>query len=263
MVSNFLMGGKLGDFLHSMYAVKHLTKKTGSKANIYLYDVGWELGIDVAVKELRDLLTQQEYINSVSILKDYELSATPNEPITVFDKEILQEGFIDLGGYIRSPWLYKVCWTELYSKTFDFPIDGEYAWIKYPKINSELQNKVLINRRFNPIRLNKHFPYQNILEEYKGRVIFVGSSENDYNGFPYKDEVPFLKMTTLDDWFTAINSCFMFVANLSAPAAMAHSLDKLRIIELPDTPDAIHCVGEEQYSNNVHWYLNNNFHTLH
>jgi hypothetical protein len=34
MYSNFLMGGKLGDFLHAMFAVKHLCLKNNTKANV-------------------------------------------------------------------------------------------------------------------------------------------------------------------------------------------------------------------------------------
>ena len=43
---------------------------------------------------------------------------------------------------------------------------------------------------------------------------------------------------------------------------MAHAIDKLRIIELPNLIDSAHCIGEERYSKNIHWYLNNNHHNL-
>jgi hypothetical protein len=39
---------------------------------------------------------------------------------------------------------------------------------------------------------------------------------------------------------------------------MAHAMDKPRIIELSLTTDARHCIGEEQYSKNVHWFQNEN-----
>ena len=81
---------------------------------------------------------------------------------------------------------------------------------------------------------------------------------NDYDKFPYKDRIDFYKVTTLDEWFTAINSAGLVIANLSAPAVMAHAMDKNRIIELSLTPDARHCIGEEQYSKNVHWFQNEN-----
>jgi len=40
------------------------------------------------------------------------------------------------------------------------------------------------------------------------------------------------------------------------PKIEIYSMDKLRIIELPNTSDRIHCIGEEKYSKNISWYLN-------
>ena len=266
MASNFIMGGKLGDFLHAMFAVKQICNSKKIKANIYMYDIGWEFGIKNTHSELLPIMLQQDYVNSFSILEECEIAAvqTPenNTPIKVLNEKILSEGFIDLGGYIRSPWLYKACWSELYSKTFDFPISSEYSWISYKKTNPELEGKVLIHRRNNQIRVNHDFPYSQILEEYKDRIIFISGNEKDYEAFEYKSNIPFMKMVTLDDWFTSINSCSMIVSNLSSPAVMAHALDKLRIIELPNLIDSAHCVGEEKYSNNIHWYINEQYNNL-
>lgn len=260
------MGGKLGDFLHAMFAVKQLCLNNDTKANIYMYDIGWEFGIENTHAELYPIMINQDYVKSFNILNDYEIDPvqTPekNTPIIVKDNKILEEGYIDLGSYIRSPWLYKTCWSEIYSKTFNFDIREEYSWIQYNKIDHTLNGKVLIHRRNNPVRINHDFPYNQILEEYKDNLVFISSSENDYLSFEYKDQVPFLKVNTLEEWFTSINSCSMLISNLSSPAVIGHCLDKLRIIELPNILDAAHCVGEEKYSKNIRWYMNENFHHL-
>ena len=62
---NFTICGKLGDFFHMMFAMKHLCKKNQVKANIYLYHVpgGFELGTDVAYKELYDIVINQTFVN--------------------------------------------------------------------------------------------------------------------------------------------------------------------------------------------------------
>jgi ADP-heptose:LPS heptosyltransferase len=92
---------------------------------------------------------------------------------------------------------------------------------------------------------NPSFPYDSVLDEYGDEnILFISSNINDYNEFSYNNRIKFYKVTTLDEWFTAINSASLVVANLSAPAVMAHALDKPRIIELPHTPDAYHCMGE-------------------
>jgi hypothetical protein len=266
MVSNFLMGGKLGDFLHAMFAVKHICLSKKTKANIYMYDIGWEFGIKNTHSELKDIFLHQDYVNSFNILEDCKINPvqTPenNTPIKVYDKTLIDQGYVDLGSYIRSPWLYKTCWSNLYSKTFNFDITGEYAWIKYNNIDLDLVDKVLVHRRDNIVRINNEFPYDTLIEEYKDRLIFVSGNEKDYTAFSYRDRMPFLKMNTLEDWFTSINSSLMLVSNLSSPAVIAHSLDKTRIIELPNLIDSNHCIGEELYSKNVFWYVNSKLNNL-
>ena len=260
------MGGKLGDFLHAMFAVKHICKENNIKANIYMYDIGWEFGINNTYSELKPIMLNQDYVNSFNILENYELDKEQrpekNSPIKIYDEILLSDGYIDLGSYIRSKWLYKTCWSDLYSKTFNFSISEEYSWIKHNKIDEKILGKILIHRRNNPVRMNNDFPYEEILEKYKDNILFISSSDKDYEAFPYKENIPFLKVNTLEEWFTAINSCFLLVSNLSAPIVIGHAIDKLRIIELPNIIDSIHCIGEEKYSKNIHWYLNSNYHNL-
>lgn len=259
------MGGKLGDFLHAMFAVKQIAHQKGIKADVYMYDIGWEFGIENTYAELKPIMLQQDYINSLNILYDCEVpkEITPekNSAVIVKDQKLLSEGFVDLGTYVSSPFLYKVCWSEVYSKTFDFKIEADYPWIKWSGVNNSLKGKVLIHRKYNPIRMNNKFPYNQILEEYKDHAIFISSSELDYEMFPYKD-IPFFKVETLNDWFTSIYSCSLFISNLSSPAAMAHALDKLRVIELPNIIDSAHCIGEEKYSKNIKWYMFDTFNNL-
>ena len=152
--------------------------------------------------------------------------------------------------------MYRACWSELYADTFDFPLPEKdnYKWISYNKINTSLQDKILVHRRNNPVRINNQFPYAEMLTLYKDNMIFVSTTEEDYENFEYKDQIPFLKINSLEEWFIAINSCAVMVSNLSAPAALAHAMDKVRIIELPYTADTYHCIGEEKYSSKVLWY---------
>jgi ADP-heptose:LPS heptosyltransferase len=110
---------------------------------------------------------------------------------------------------------------------------------------------------------NNQFPYRDIIDHYgKENVVFISSSENDYNEFPFNNEIEFYKVTTLDEWFTTINSAGLVIANLSAPAVMASALDKPRIIELPDRGDRAHYIGEEKYSKNAYWFLTSQIHNI-
>lgn len=263
---NFIIGGKLGDFIHALFAVKHICKYKNTKANVYICDIGWEFGIRNTYTELHPILMQQEYISSFNILENYTLDSiqTPqqNSPIIIRDKKLISEGYICLIDYISSPLLYQTCWSDIYSKTFNFPIDADYKWITYNNINSDLYNKILIQRKANVMR-NSNFPYKEIIDHYgKENILFISSTEEDYNSFPYKNEIEFYKVSTLDEWFTSINSSSLIIANLSAPAAMTQAMDKPRIIELPLTSDYIHYLGEEKYSNNMHWFLSSQIHNL-
>lgn len=262
MANNYLMGGKFGDFIHAMYAVKQLSNKNNARGTVYMYDIGWEYGIHNTHAELQPILEQQSYIESLRILKNFEIDPiqTPqqNTPVRVYDIQLSMDGFVDLGGYIRSPLLYRACWSEIYSKTFNFDMPNDCSWITYNHINDDLKGKVLIHRRYNPARLNDAFPYVELLEKYNDNVVFVGSSEKDYHAFPYKEELPFYKVTTLHEWFSAVNSCDMMISNLTGPTVIAHAMDKKRVVELPSSADAMHCMGEEKYSSNIFWYLNNN-----
>jgi len=255
MVNNFVMAGKLGDFLHAMFAVKNICERDNITANVYMDPHGFEFGVENTQRELEPILMQQHYMNSLQVLTESN------------KQKLEQEGFIDLRQYIKSPFLYKCCWSELYSKTFNFPILNTYKWISYDKVNSDLQGKIIIQRKANAMR-NTIFPYKEIIEQYgRENFIFLSSNKNDYEEFPYKSLIDYYQVQTLDEWFTAINSCGIIIANLSAPAVMAHAMDKPRVIELPANDntfllDAYHCMGEEKYSNNVRWFLNNDLNTI-
>jgi len=265
--TNFIMGGKLGDFIQSLYAVKNICKQTNTKANLYLCDIGWEFGINNTYTELYPIILQQDYINTFNILPKESYTLDPvqtphqNSPIVIHDRQLRGEGYIYLGEYLCSPLLYRACWSELYSDLYRFSIEGSYKWIEYIGLDPTLKDRILIQRKA-ATRTNDLFPYEQIIEEYGEKLLFVSSNESDYDVFPFKSKVEFRKVTTLDEWFTSINSCEMIIANLSAPAAIAHAFDKLRIIELPFTEDANHCIGEEKYSKNIYWYLHPDYNNL-
>lgn len=258
---NFIMGGKLGDFIHSLYAVKGICENKNAKANIYIVDIGWDFGIDNTYLELLPIIIKQTYVKNFTILdkKYYKLDPiqTPqqNTPIQIHVPHLIEQGWVDLGDYIRSPHLYKTAWTNLFSYTFNFPRSIDSWWIQHNNIDSKFSNKVVIHRK-NGVRLNENFPYEQIINQYGGDIIFVSSNDIDYTMFPYNKNIPYFKLETICDWFDCINSSALFISNLTGPAAIAHSLDKLRIIELPNTVDAFHCMGEELYSNNIYWFLN-------
>lgn len=261
---NILIGGKLGDFLLGVYGAQLLCKSKNIKANIYMIDIGWELGIETAYKDLHPIITSQPYINDFQILTEYYLDPiqTPkqNSPIQIFNKKLIEEGYI-LDDYLRSPLLYKACWTDIYADMYGvLPLQNN-VWLNFSKKDPKFENSVIIHRKFSPERFSTEFPYKEIIDQYDS-VYFISANKNDYDQFPWKEGIEFIKIETLEQWFTVISSCSMYVGNLTAPVVMAQALDKMRIVELPFNEDAHHWIGEEKYSTNIKWFLNNNIHNL-
>jgi hypothetical protein len=263
---NILIGGKLGDFLLALYGVKGYCEANNTKATIYMIDIGWEFGIENTYESLKHIILSQKYINNFKILdkKDYYLNPiqnpTTNSPIIIYNKQLLNEGYIS-NDYLNSPYLYKKCWPIIFSNLYNFEIKTPTKWIEFSQKSDKFKDKVIIHRKFSEERFNNEFPYKMIIDEYKD-VIFVSTNINDYNQFPYKNSIPFHHVTTIDEWFTIINSCFLFVSNLTAPVVIADSMEKLRIIELPFNSDLNHWVGYEKYSDTIKWFINNQYHNL-
>ena len=72
---NFTICGKLGDFVHMMFAMKHMCEKNNTQADIYLYHVegGFELGTDTAYRELLDIVMNQPFVNSFQMLENFKI----------------------------------------------------------------------------------------------------------------------------------------------------------------------------------------------
>jgi hypothetical protein len=245
---DFLMRGKLGDFIQSLYSIKVFCELHNVKANLYMYDLpsktGWEFGIDNTYKELYPIIINQSYINSFSILED----------------DVDTTNFIDLGEFVNSPLLYRGTWTEIFSDLVKSPII-KGPWIEFNNLDISLSDKIIIHRRAK-YELNMEFPYEEFIKQNKDSILFISTSESDYDNFPWKDGVEFHKINTMVDWFTHIGSCKAMISNISAPACIANALDVVRIIELPNMIDSHHWMGEQNYSNNIFWLLNNNINHL-
>jgi hypothetical protein len=260
---NFTACGKLGDFIQMMYALKNICLTRNVKADLYLYhlDGGFELGTDTAYRELYNIISSQSYINSFNMLEGIEVTKTdtwPYRELKVYEPKLVEEGYTHLEDLFRSPLLYKSCWAEILSDTFGFENKKPYQWLQFDKTNPDFLGKVLINRRYgNPAnpKINKDFPYEEVMKAYPGQIIFIGTEIKDYDLFPYKDECEFRQIGDIDDWFTTINSAALYIGNLSGPSHIASALDKKRIIELPMNIDLCHWVGEEKYSDNLGWFI--------
>lgn len=241
---SFVSGGKLGDFIHTLSVVKNICLKENCLANLYLSEGRgdiWTFGAENAFNDLHDLVSTQPYINS--------FSTEPSD---------LNESFIDLNRWRTvvaeihaETGVYNACWSNLLSCVYDFSIPDSYAWIQTGN-KAEFRDKIVIHQS---LRHYCGLPWDEIFEiPCKGRV-FVTSNIEEWNNFKHKDGVSLCLVNSVKEMAVAINSGKLFVGNQSAPFAIASALDVPRIVGLDPDPAPFY-MGEERYSDNIMWYLN-------
>jgi hypothetical protein len=233
-----LVSGKLGDLIHSLYVCQVLFNHFNKKSVVYITDTiePFENGLQGTYGELRDSIIMQPWCEDFRMWN--------NEPIEV-----------NTTLFRRSPKLYRNCWKEIFNETFSTPILTG-AWLEYhsPK---KRENTLVISRRYKTPMLQKaKGTYELFIEQYED-VIFLGS-EHDYNMFDLKEKCRLVIPNTISDWLFNIKTCGLFMGNQSSPLAMASALDVSRVAELfgKHIIDYIHYIGEEKYSENMSWFIN-------
>lgn len=247
---DFIATGRMGDFIHSLFAVKNICEKHKIDANIYITDkVGtfggdaWNLGIDRAYEDLRGLM-MQPYIKKFEVLPDNfngPYINLNNWRQGVYD-DCLRDGY-----YSRS-------WSEFLSTEYKFIIPENYSWLS-TTIDDDLTDTVVIHRSLH--RHNPNFFWKGILDTYKAAekdIVFLTCSQQEWDEFPFKDGVKLKLVETISDMAICINSCRLFIGNQSAPFALASALDVSRIVELDNEPGPFY-MNETKYSRNIQWFL--------
>ena len=229
---NFVSGGLMGDFIHSLYVVKHLCP--AREADIYLVNERdpWRLGIERAYLDCRGVVLAQPYVRSLSI------AAAP-------------QPCINLSRWRDGLTLTKY-WSQLLTETYGFaPTVGK--WLTATAVDPRTRGRAVIHRSL--MRHNREFPWPSVLAQI-GEAVFVTSSLAEWQQFEHKTERTSLLLTpTISEMANAIASCSVFVGNQSAPFALACALDVPRLVEL-DAMHACFYVGEK--SDTMSWFLNDN-----
>jgi hypothetical protein len=241
---NFCIGGKLGDFIHSLYVVKNLCEQRNVKANLYLSEGGgdtWAFGVQKAYNDLFQIVSKQPYINSFICTDMLDIPNVIN--LNDWRKEVAQTHMIT-GNYDK-------CWSELLSSYYGFEIPKEYKWLEVNEVDENTVGRVIFHRSTHH-HTSIGFWKEQI--ETLGEVpLFCTTSHQEYEQFPLNYYVRPYFLKTVSEWIVAINSCKYFIGNQSAGFAIASSLDKPRLCEL-----YIDCapfyIDEKKYSNNIKVY---------
>jgi len=222
----YVGGGKMGDFIQSLSIINETFYNTGRKGCLYLSNRGdyFSFGLDNAYKDTYKLITCQPYISSYHIYQD--------ESIT-FD--------IDLTTWRKSTLLYRENWKTIFSKFYDVSW-GKHKWLSLEN-DTSMNDTILIST--NPYRFPTVIDYNTILTKYKNektKIVFISQDVSHYNDFinRTKLDIPFYKAKTFLEMCTMINSCKLFIGNLSAPLTLAFACHKPNIVGFNSIIDDIH-----------------------
>ena len=242
-VINYVVGGCLGDCIHSLYIVMLNYLKIGKKGIVYITDNDkyngdkFTTSLEQTYKELYPILIRQTYIHKFEIL--------PDEP--------LQCKYINLNAWRTSSYLFSTEWNKMLTLTYgleNLPI----SWIQYPR--ESFANHIVIHRS---IKTNRHvtgFPYLDIVKN--NNCLFITCNIEEYNQFPYKEQVKLLFCEDLEKLASVISSCNFFIGNQSSPLALACSMRKPCLAELAYP---IFYAGNE-FSHDFFWIARNGLDVL-
>lgn len=235
---NILIGGKLGDFIHSLIIPKYLYDRSGEKFNIYICNHEQETfgnGIEQTYAELESTIKQQQYVNDFAI----------------YSGQIID---IDLTRFRDYTNLLSTSWNEFYLWNYISPqieIPFNYTWLDIKK-DEKYKDMLLINRSNLPYdNPDAEKFYRNYIKGYKGRVFFVCSWEWQYESFFLKNELPMMLIPELKDMIAALASCEHFLGNMTGTTAIANAFNTPRTIETFKNPDKFKYILEMPYYNKL------------
>ena len=227
---NYLGGGKMGDFIHSLIVCKHNYEETGELANIYLSNKGhqFEYDLNFTFNELKPLLESQPWLNTFKI----------------YENEIID---IDLTTWRQSPDLYQTNWLEIYSNAYlnRIKIPNEYSWITV-ETDNQYSNSLMINRSLKTVDDSKLHVYDDLINKYDD-VYFICFDVKQYYQFPLHYKTKLLQVDNLYDFFKKLASCHFFIGNQSGPFAWASALNVPRAVELLYISDRYHYINDSNY----------------
>lgn len=215
-MSDFILGGRLGDLIHMLYVVKHWPKPGPHTVYVTdrrdLHSDGFIYPLEQTVEELTPVLMYQSYIGAVLPYNG-------------------ESDCINLNLWRQKA--YSDNWTVLLSKMFGVPVVGE-AWLKSP--NGFEYNKII----HCSIPGARHGNWDGI--SLHGGV-FMGTIQ-EFQSFN-RPEIPHIVPHSLKQMVSLIDSCSLFTGNQSLPLAIAHALDVPRIGVL-NPVDCKAYIGEEK-----------------
>lgn len=250
-VIKFLQSGMMGDFIHGLQAAYHICKRDNAKADIYVTDGHWgdiwRYGSERAFNDLYPVLTHQSWVHDAYHLvgplegEYVNLNLWRNKVATTHSET----------------GRYNTCWSELLAEVYGYQLPKKHEpWLTYCNPNLITQDRVVLHRSKH--RHNRSFNWQPYIS---AESLFISQDEGEISMFPYNGTISIARPGSFSDLVSIISSAKLFVGNQSAPFAIACALDVPRICELDADPAPFY-MGEEKYSDNIKWFLNDQVNNL-
>lgn len=236
---NYLSGGLLGDFIFQLSIIKENYLIHGERGNLFLYSDytrggAWAFGVEKAFNDTKDIILQQQYIN------DYQ----------IYNNQYLAE-YVDLSDWRANAIVDKTSYYTLFKNKYGVEW-GKHKWLSLPN-ETKYSGTILMSA--SKMRINEQFNYNN-LKKYNKPIYFATTNIDEYTNFKNVTvfNIPVILFPTLLEFWTAINSCYLYVSTFGSFLCASYAMNKENITLLPGS-------GFEWYVpeplSNFYWYKNN------
>lgn len=232
----YVSGGFLGDFIQQLSVINETFLSTGRKGILYIANIGenFRFSLSKTYEDTYKLISEQVYIKSYKIFNNEE-----------YDVNLSNWRNTDLS----------TSWSNIFKNTYNVNW-GTNKWITVPCDNS-WKDIILIST--NSYRQVHNINFIEIIRWYRKSVKFIDFSETETIIFKnilkehnLENELEFYKPTDIYELCTAINSCKVFIGNLSSPLAFAYAMHKKTVVGLkPGCVDGSRHLGLENIIKNI------------
>lgn len=237
------MGGKFGDFIHSLIFSEYLYNSYGITSDVYIADYGdsFLYGPDKAREDLHDLLYRQRYINTFHVYN--------GQPV-----------HYNLSSFRNSPLLYRSGWTDIYLSYLPEVVSRitDLKFLEAETLDS-YSDVVVIHRR--PSNLDSYAKsyYEHLIKN--NRCIFLTQSVEWYENFPFSN-IEVVVPKSLLEIASILNSCKYYIGNQTGITAMAHAVNCNRLVECNNNIDTVHTSQDQKYYTNMSYVIDANNHNI-
>lgn len=251
------MGGRFGDFMHSLVVCDYLYKFYSKKVNLYIGNVNDEVdhfwnGPEYTRNDLLSVMLKQPYINSFEVYAGQQMD-------------------FYLSSFRTSIHIDKCGWTDLFLKTF-LPIDKRIKdnVVIHTDVLEEYKDIVVIHERPERSTMDAYPLYESLVNNYE--CVFLTQIDWWYDEFSLKHKVKRVIPQSGVDLLNILNSCKYYIGNQTGVTAAAHMLNTPRTIICRNREhstgveiklkDQMHYIGELPYYSNLSVFISDEEHYM-